>query len=127
MTNPDPQIIAQQYVDTWNETDPEKRRALVAAVWAEDASYIDPMMQARGREAICSLIEGVQGRFPDLRFKLSGRGDGYGDRARFSWDFGPGDSEAVVQGTDFAVIAGDGRLQAVTGFIDRLPAEGDAG
>ena len=52
----------------------------------------------------------------------SGQPDGYGDRLRFSWDFGPEGGEAVVQGTDFAVLAADGRLRMVTGFLDRVPA-----
>lgn len=116
-----PQDIAARYIAAWNESDPDHRRALVAALWTEDATYLDPLMEGRGHDGIEALIGGVQARFPDFRFTLSGRPDGYGDRVRFSWDLGPEGAEAVVQGTDFAVLAGDGRLQAVTGFIDLLP------
>ncbi len=31
-------------------------------------------------------------------------------------------SPLFFAGTDFAVLAGDGRLQAVTGFIDAMPS-----
>lgn len=116
-----PQDIAARYVAAWNETDPDRRRALVAALWTEDATYGDPVMQGRGQGGIEALIAGVQARFPDFRFAVSGRPDGYGDRVRFSWDLGPEGGEAVVQGTDFATLAGDGRLQAVAGFLDRVP------
>ncbi|MBV8913892.1 MAG: nuclear transport factor 2 family protein, partial [Acetobacteraceae bacterium] len=77
--------------------------------------------KGEGHDGIDALIGGVQARFPGFRFALSGRPDGHGDAIRFSWDLGPEGAEPVVQGTDFAVLARDGRLSAVTGFIDRLP------
>jgi hypothetical protein len=116
-----PQDIAARYVAAWNETDPDRRRVLVAALWTEDATYGDPVMQGQGHGGIEGLIAGVQARFPGFRFAVSGRPDGYGDRLRFSWGLGPEGGEAVVQGTDFATLAGDGRLQEVAGFLDRVP------
>ena len=118
----DAQGIAERYIACWNERDPERRRALLSALWTEDATYLDPMMRAEGREGIAGLIEGVQARFPGFRFALTGRADGHADRLRFSWGLGPdGADGALVEGTDFAVLAGDGRLRAVTGFLDRVP------
>ena len=122
MTNLDAQTTAKRYIAAWNEADSGRRRALIAALWAEDATYLDPLMQGEGHDGIEALIEGVQARFPDFRFTLSGQPDGYGDRLRFSWNLGPDGGETVVQGTDFAVLAGDGRLRAVTGFLDRVPS-----
>ena len=46
------------------------------------------------------------------------------DTLRFRWTLGP-DGQALVKGTDFVRIA-DGRMQAVTGFIDQMPGMGDA-
>ena len=114
--------IANRYVACWNERDPERRRALVAALWTEDATYLDPLMRGEGREGIGALIEGVQARFPEFRFSVKDRPDGHADRVRFSWALGPEGGGGVVEGTDFAVLAGDGRLRAVTGFLDRVPA-----
>jgi hypothetical protein len=116
-----PQDVATRYIAAWNEADPGRRRTLLAALWTEDATYCDPVMQGQGHDGIDALIGGVQAKFPGFRFALSGRPDGHGDRIRFSWDLGPEGAEPVVQGTDFGVLAGDGRLSAVTGFIDRLP------
>lgn len=121
-TTTDAQAIAARYIAAWNEADPGRRSALVAALWTEDAAYLDPLIQGEGHRGIAALIGGVQARFPDFRFTLSGQPDGYGDRLRFSWDLGPEGGEAVVQGTDFAVLAADGRLRTVTGFLDRVPA-----
>ena len=62
-----PQDIAARYVAAWNETDPDRRRALVSALWTEDATYGDPVMQGQGHGGIESLIAGVPARFPDFR------------------------------------------------------------
>ena len=113
--------IAQRYIDSWNETDPTRRAGLLAALWTDDARYVDPMMAGEGRGQIDALIAGVHERFPGFRFALFGRPDGYGDRVRFSWTLGPEGVEPPVQGTDFGVVA-DGRLRSVTGFLDRVPA-----
>jgi hypothetical protein len=119
----DPQGIATRYIACWNERDPERRRALLAALWTEDATYLDPLMRGESRDGIGALIEGVQARFPAFRFAVTGRPDGHADRVRFSWALGPDGGEAVVEGTDFAVLAEDGRLRAVTGFLDRVPPQ----
>lgn len=86
--DPDPQDIAARYIACWNERDPERRRALLHALWTEDATYIDPLMRSDGREGIGALIKGVQARFPDYRFVVTGRPDGHADRVRFTWALG---------------------------------------
>ena len=117
----DAQDIATRYIACWNERDAERRRALLAALWTEEAVYVDPMVRSEGRAGIGALIEGVQARFPEFRFAPKGRADGHGDYVRFSWVLGPAGGEAVVEGTDFAVVSADGRLSDVTGFLDRVP------
>jgi hypothetical protein len=113
--------IADRYIAVWNETDPVRRRALLAEGWTETATYVDPLMQGQGPEQIGSLIDAVQARFPGFRFILDGRVDGYGDKIRFSWTLGPEGQADMIKGTDFAVVEGD-RLRSVTGFLDKVPA-----
>ena len=113
-----PTTIAHRYIEVWNEVDSAQRCKLMEAVWSEDASYIDPIMQGTGREQISALISAVHERFPGHHFTLQGQPDGYGDRVRFSWILAAPDATAVAQGTDFGVVAQDGRLSAVTGFLN---------
>jgi len=113
--------IADRYIAVWNETDQARRRALLAAGWAENATYLDPVMCAEGREQIGALIAAVHERFPGFRFKLEGRADGYHDKVRFSWALGPDAEADLIKGTDFIVIE-DGRVKSVTGFLDKVPA-----
>jgi hypothetical protein len=37
---------------------------------------------------------------------------------RFSWTLGVPGADPVARGTDMAVLAADGRLASVTGFLD---------
>ncbi len=113
--------LAHAYVDAWNEADPARRRALIARGWTKGATYVDPMMRGQGHAEIDALMAGVQARFPGLSFRLTAAADGYGDRCRFSWEFGPPGADSVVEGTDFAVIEA-GRLASVTGFLDKAPS-----
>lgn len=116
--------LVDRYIAAWNATDAAQRRALVAQTWTESATYVDPLMQGTGHDGIEGLIAGVQAKFPGFRFARDGGVDVVQDTLRFRWTLGP-DGQALVKGTDFVRIA-DGRMQAVTGFIDQMPGMGDA-
>ena len=114
----DVNTIAARYIDLWNERSAARRRELLAANWANNATYVDPIMSGDGHGGIDALIEGVQKRFPDFRFKLLGKVDGYGNQVRFSWGLGPdGAADSPIKGTDIAVIA-DEKIRSITGFLD---------
>jgi hypothetical protein len=114
---PDLAAVVDAYIASWNETDPGRRRALLDDVWAEDATYVDPLMTGAGREGIDAMIAAAQGQFPGHRFELSFGPDAHHDRVRFAWRL-LGDGGAVAAGTDFGLLADDGRLRAVTGFLE---------
>ncbi|MFA5122173.1 nuclear transport factor 2 family protein [Zavarzinia sp.] len=113
--------LAERYIALWNETDPARRRALLAANWGDDATYADPMAQCAGHAEIDALIGAVQGRYPGFNFSLDGAADGHGDHVRFSWALGPASEADMIKGTDFVRVE-DGRIRSVTGFLDKLPA-----
>lgn len=55
-------------------------------------------------------------------FTLAGPVDAHHRQARFSWDLAPEGAEPVVIGSDVALTGPDGRIVAVFGFLDRVPA-----
>jgi len=112
----------ERYLATWNETDAGKRRALIDELYAEEASYVDPMAEAHGREAIDATIAAVQAQFPGLVFTLAGPIDAHHRQVRFTCGLGPEDAEPLVVGFDVAVCDEDGRLTSVHGFLDKVPA-----
>lgn len=116
------ETLVQRYIDAWNETDPQARRALVERLYTPDAGYTDPLVDARGREQIDATIGAVQQQFAGLVFSLAGPVDSHHDTARFQWHLGaPGADEPLVIGFDVAV-ARDGQLHQVYGFLDKVPA-----
>ncbi len=114
--------LVERYLAIWNERDAGARRAAVDGLCAEDATYTDPLVDVAGRDAIDAVIGAVQQRFPDFVFRLAGDVDAHHDLARFTWELGPEDGEAVVVGFDVAVLTGDGRIGKVHGFLDKVPA-----
>ena len=117
----DAKQVAEQYIAVWNETDEDRRLKLLETHWTDDARYIDPIAQASGRSQINALVGGVHQRYPGFRFALKGRVDGHGDQLRFSWTLGPSGAEDMIEGTDFVQLEA-GKLQTVTGFLDKVPA-----
>lgn len=113
--------LAAGYIATWNETDPLRRRALIEDIFAEHASYIDPMVESRGWEAIDATIGAVQGMFPQHRFALASTVDAHHDTMRFTWHLSAPDAdEPLVIGFDVAAVE-NGRIRHVYGFLDKVP------
>jgi hypothetical protein len=61
--------VIDRYIATWNETDAERRRALIVRTWTETASYLDPVLQGESQAGIDAMIQGVQARFPGHQFR----------------------------------------------------------
>jgi hypothetical protein len=112
--------VVNNYIAAWNEADAGRRREIVAETFADDAAYLDPLMSAEGHDGIAAMIGGAQQQFPGHRFELSMGPDAHNDRVRFAWSMvGTEGGDPVARGVDFATVAGDGRLQSVTGFLER--------
>jgi hypothetical protein len=113
--------VIDRYIESWNQTDAAARRALIDEVWAEHGRYTDPMVVAEGRDAIDATIATVQGQFPGLQFR-GGQVDAHHDIARFTWTLGQDGADPLVVGFDVAALTDDGRIAAVHGFLDKVPA-----
>jgi SnoaL-like domain len=112
-----------RYIAVWNERDSKRRRELVAQTWTDDGSYIDAHRNGSGHAAIDAMIAAAQTQFPGYRLNLISGIEAHNNFVRFSWKAG-GTNEAPLYlgGTDFGVLALDGRLKTVTGFVDAAPA-----
>jgi hypothetical protein len=69
------------------------------------------------------MIATAQEQFPGYRLNLASGVEAHHDYVRFSWAAG-GTAEAplYIKGTDFVMVAGDGRMKSVVGFTDAAPA-----
>jgi hypothetical protein len=113
--------IVDSYLEAFNETDAAKRTQLVALAWASDGSFVDPLFEARGHAALADLGPEVAAKYPGHRFRRASGVDSHHGKVRFSWEFVGPDGKVVVVGYDYGVLAGDGRLQTITGFFGPLP------
>ena len=113
--------LVDRYLAAWNATDPAARRDAIAAVFTPDARYVDPLADVTGHDGVDALIAGAQEQFAGLEFSRGALLDAHHDVVRFTWHLGPAGAEPVVIGFDVAEIAGDGRLQRVHGFLDKVP------
>ena len=132
-----PDAVVEAYVATWNETDPARRRAGLAAAWTETGIYRDPVMASDGPAGIDAMLAGVQAKFPGFVLERTSKVDAHGGSLggspggpsgdagarylRFTWSLGPAGGPSVVEGVDFCTLAPDGRLASVVGFIDKMP------
>jgi hypothetical protein len=111
--------VVDGYIATWNETASERRREIIAETFTEDATYVDPLMSGEGADGIDAMVAAAQQQFPGHRFELTHGPDAHNDRVRFAWRLvGTESGTPVAAGVDFAVVAADGRLRAVTGFLE---------
>lgn len=111
------------YLAAWNEREPAKRRALVAKTWTEDGTYVDAARDGNGHDSLDTMIATAQGHFPGYRLNLVSGIEVHHDYLRFSWAAGgTADAPLFIKGTDFVVLAGDGRIRSVVGFTDAAPA-----
>ncbi len=114
-----------RYIAAWNERDARRRRELVAKTWTESGVYVDAHRRADGHDGIDAMIDAAQRQFPGYRLALKSGIEAHNGHARFSWAAGGSpDAPLYLGGTDFVIVADDGRLKSVTGFVDAAPAAG---
>jgi hypothetical protein len=112
--------LVDRYFDSLNETDSKRRRDLTRQVWAEKGKFGTPYGEVEGHDAINTLAEGVQKRFPNAKVRRTSKIDGFGNYLRWSFTLSQADGKPILGGVDFAIIV-DGKLQLVMGFFDFAP------
>jgi len=117
----DATAMAERYLATFNETDPGQRLALIEALYTADGTYTDPNADLRGPTQIDAFVAQTQETFPGYRFTVASQIDAHHNQARFQWHGGPPDEPDRYVGFD-VIVAEDGRISSVYGFMDRAPA-----
>jgi hypothetical protein len=114
------QTLVTQYLEAFNETDTDRRRELVEALYTPDCTYTDPHVELRGADQIDGFIAQTQERFPSFTFALGSPIDSHHDQARFQWHAGPAETPDTYVGFD-VIVTDDGRIRNVYGFTDAAP------
>ncbi len=115
--------LVARYIAVWNERDAKRRHDLVVKTWADSGTYVDAHRHGEGHDGIDAMIDTAQRQFPGYQLRLISGIQAHNGYVRFSWAAGGSEQAPLyLAGTDFAVVSNDGRLQAVTGFVDAAPA-----
>jgi hypothetical protein len=114
------QTLVAQYLEAFNETDPDRRRELVEALYTPDCTYTDPHVDLLGAAQIDGFIAQTQERFRGFTFTLAGPIDAHHNQARFQWHAGPDDQPDAYVGFD-VILTENGRIRNVYGFMDATP------
>jgi hypothetical protein len=102
------------YVAAWSEPDAARREVLLG-VFAVGGRYVDPTVDAVGREAFVAHLTAFRASQPGTTFERTSRIRRAGDWYLFDWVMRSGGS--TTPGTDVVELDGDGRVRLVAGFF----------
>lgn len=120
MANDIATLLTRNLFDIFGETDPVRRRAVIAELWAEDALFVDPHATARGHDAVDAAVAALHARFPGFVFTALGEPQVLDGAGRLAWGHGPAGEAPQLTGLDVALVR-DGKIAALYTFLD-LPA-----
>lgn len=102
----------------FGERDGVRRLAAIQALYAEDASFLEPHAVATGHSAINQAVEVLLSSLPPaFAFVAVGPAAAHHGVGRLRWSCGPANGPVAVTGTDVARF-GDGRIQTLHVFLD---------
>jgi len=118
----DAQALADRYVAVWNETDAERRRAGIAALWVPDGQHYVGERAVRGYEALEARVRGSHEknvRDDGNRFRAASNARLLHDVVTFYWEMLPADGKK--DGYRFLGQGGDGRIDIA--YFDPVVAD----
>jgi hypothetical protein len=113
--------LIDRYCQVWTEPNADRRAALLASVWGENATYTDPSIRAVGAAELLSHIAKVQAQRPGAKVLRTSAVDVHHGVARFSWRVVQAGGAALPDGLDIAFLTADGeKIERIIGFFGPL-------
>jgi hypothetical protein len=109
------------YVAAWNEPDAAARLQMLDGCWADEAAYVDPNVELKGRAALVQHISKVQAGRPGAWIEMMSGVDVHHNVVRFLWRLVRADGSAGDVSIDFGEVGADGRLTKIVGFFGEAP------
>lgn len=115
--------LIDRYCRVWSEPDAATRRELLSQVWAPDATYTDPTVNACTPDELLAHIAKVLSRRPGAKVVRTSAVDCHHGIARFTWHVVQADGTALPDELDIAELSPDGRrIRRIIGFFGPLSA-----
>ena len=109
------------YVTAWNEPDAAARLNILNGCWADDAVYVDPNVELKGRTALRDHITKVQAGRPGARIEIMSGVDLHHNVVRFLWRLVRAGGSTGDVSIDFGEVDASGRLTKIVGFFGEPP------
>ena len=110
------------YVAAWNEPDAAARLSILSGCWADDAVYVDPNVELKGRTALVQHISKVQSGRPGARIEVMSGIALHHNVLRFLWRLKRADGNAGDISIDFGEVDANGKLTKIAGFFGETPS-----
>lgn len=114
--------LVERYVALWNDPDPASRRAAVCGLWVEDGVNFTSSLEARGYSALEARITRAHERYVatgEHRFRPGAEVQSHHGAAKLRWEMVRTDTgEVAAAGSEFFVLAADGRIAADYQFLE---------
>lgn len=110
--------LINDYFQTLNELNEQRRIELIQKVWAVDGIFVSPIGKAQGYKEINDLIGGFHQHSPGTTVYQTEEIESlYANFLCFGFEIVASDGTMLSKGRDFAIIKND-KLQLVAGFFD---------
>ncbi|MGP4114785.1 nuclear transport factor 2 family protein [Streptomyces sp. 4N509B] len=109
------------YLRFWNAEAPEEQRRLASATFTDDVEYRAPVGVLSGPSALMGFREQFAGHMGAVVFRARRDPEIHHGRARLLWAIDADGKEPFATGTDVLVLDADGRISAITTFLDQAP------
>ena len=120
-TTTDLDRTVETYLAFWNADGDEQRR-IAAEVFAPDVEHRAPIGVTTGVGPLVEFRRQLTAEIGAITVTARRAPDLHNDRARVPWHIVLADGTSFGTGTDVLELDGDGRVRAITTFIDRPPA-----
>ena len=130
--------LAGRYVAVWNQPDPARRRAAVAAVWTDDAVHlleppveareaaaalaINPVFVSRGHAELLARVARAYEEWVapgQFTFRPRAGAARVADLVKFHWEMVTPSGEVAAVGLEIVLLAADGRIRLDYQLIER--------
>jgi hypothetical protein len=105
--------LAERYVASWNEEDPDVRHKLVEELWAENGTYYNRLFVVSGREMIETAVAREHEEYFQKGFSFRSQNDAYGHHKglKFGWVMvSTATGEVDTFGQEFILLDDEGKI-----------------
>ncbi|WP_246583553.1 nuclear transport factor 2 family protein [Bradyrhizobium iriomotense] len=123
-TSDDPKLITtllkRNVAEVFGENNPDRRRAAIRDLFAEDAAVHAPPGVIVGRDALDKFAGDLRSLHPDYVYTPSGEPQVVHDSARLAWGSGPKGEPPRYTGEDFILVR-NGKIAALYIYLNSPP------